>query len=130
MIVRTTYNPGHNPFAPQPRVRFDGSRKLGDAGVTYEFNVKIQRIESDATQVQWDSEVERSFEGFTEYVRGRWPWLGAVYFTGRSGGWLAIEDPSGRMTGRTLVAIQKQVGLSLQAFKRHMVAEYPRGVSP
>ncbi len=120
------YNPGANPFAPQPRIRFDGKRKLGDAGVTYEFNVKIQRIESSATQEQWDCEVESSREAFEEYLRRRWPWIGGIYFSGRSGGWLSIEDPSGRMTGRTLIAMQKQVGAALKAFKAHMVKEYPR----
>jgi hypothetical protein len=125
-IVRGTYNPGMRPFAPQPVCRFDADKKIGDAGVTYEWNVKIYGLASDATTEQWDGAVADAFDAFEAYAHCRWPWLGSIYFSGRSGGWLAVHDLHGKMTERSLGAMRKVVDKALRAFKRHMITEYPR----
>jgi hypothetical protein len=125
-FTRGRYNPGMNPFAPQPVIRFDGDKTIGDAGVTYEFNVKLHRVRSNATEEQWSFAARDAFDAFETYARGRWPWVGAVYQNGRSGGWLAVEDPQGRMTKRTLAAMQTAVEKALAKFKRHMVTTYPQ----
>jgi hypothetical protein len=117
---------GMNPFAPQPRVRFESRWNLGDPGAVYEFNVKIYRLESDASEGDWYHEVQSALEDFQTAVHKKYPWVGDVHFTGRSGGWLAVEDPDGRMTRAKLEAIGKLVGAGLSRFKKHMVSEYPR----
>ena len=128
-FTRGHYNPGMRPFAPQPICRFDGDKKLGDAGVTYEFNVKVFGCRCSATCDQFDAAARGAFEAFESYARERWPWIGNIYQNGRSGGWLAVHDPRGQMTKRSLAAMQKAVDKALRAFKRHMVTEYPQ-VSP
>ncbi|HXB28059.1 MAG TPA: hypothetical protein VNV25_25235 [Gemmatimonadaceae bacterium] len=126
ILSHGTYNPGARPFAPQPVCRFDGDKKIGDPGVTYEFNVKIYGLASNADQVDWDDEVSTALSHFKLRARLRWPWIGSIEFSGRSGGWLAVEDPQGKMTKRSLEAMQKVVAKGLAAFKRHMIRTYPR----
>lgn len=123
---RAVVNPGMNPFAPQPSVRFPGESKLGDAGVPYEFNVKIMRLESDASEEDYYHEAQRALESFQSAMHAKYPWLGDMHFSGRSGGWLTIEDPQGKMTKPKLAAIRKAVGAALAKFKAHMMKEYPR----
>jgi hypothetical protein len=120
------YNPGMNPFAPMPKVRFPGGSKLGDAGVPYEFNVKIMRLESDAPEDVYYQEVQDALADFEAAMHRKYPWLGSMYFSGRSGGWLTIEHPTGKMTKAKLEVIAKAVGAALARFKQHMVTEYPR----
>jgi hypothetical protein len=124
--VRATYNPGHNPFLPQPVARFDADGRLGDVGLVYEFNVKIHGLPSNADQDNWDWEVETALRAFKISFEHRHPWADVEGFTGRSGGWLAIKDTTGRMTPRTLEITQQRVKEALEAFKKHMVARYPR----
>jgi hypothetical protein len=126
IYAKATYNPGMHPFAPQPVVRFDGDAKLGDAGVAYEFNVKIRRLNSAAVETDWSDEAELARQELRSELHAKWPWLGDPYFTGRSGGWLAITDPSGRMTRRTLEAMRRSVGKALAAFKKYMREIYSR----
>lgn len=125
MIVRANYNPGMNPFAPQPAVRFPRDAKPGDAGVEYEFNVKIRKIACAATQDEWDQEVSVALDRFRDGMR-RYKGLAGFYFTGRSAGWLLIKDVDGRMTEGRLLAIRRRVGKALAEFKRYMVETYPR----
>lgn len=125
--LRQRYNPGMNPFAPMPKVRFESRWTLGDPHAVYEFNVKIMGLASDASEEQWSWEVDQAREAFEHDLRAKYPWVGSVYFTGRSGGWLAVDDPAGKMTKVKLAAISKMVGAALASFKRHMVEEYPRG---
>jgi hypothetical protein len=121
------YNPGMNPFAPMPSVRFETRWALGDPGAVYEFNVKIHGLPSNASEEQWDREVRRAFRAFETMLRARYPWLGELSFTGRSAGWLAIEDAEGRMTIETLNALSDAVDAALARFKQTMVRVYPRG---
>lgn len=125
-IVRASYNPGMNPFAPQPSCRFDPNAKVGGVGVVYEFNVKIRGLASNASEEQWDREVTLALRAFTISLRARYPWLEVEGFTGRSGGWVAIKDTQGRMRLRTLAAVDRDVTEAVEAFKKHMVARYPR----
>jgi hypothetical protein len=129
-IVKGSYNPGMNPFAPQPLARFRADGKLGDAGLTYEFNVKIQKIDCEADFVDWDIDRQMAYQDFEEVLRRKYPFFTLEGFTGRSGGWLAIQDPQGRMTEKRLETIQKMVGAALKQFKKDMIAAYPRKVEP
>ena len=124
MIARANYNPGMRPFEKPWGCRFEG--ELGAAGTVYEFNVKIQKIECDCPQDEWDDEVRLRVEEFERMIRRTYKGIGAIYFTGRSAGWLAIEDVDGRMTEDRLNAIDGRVRAALKQFKRDMVATYPR----
>jgi hypothetical protein len=125
-IIKARYNPGMNPFAARIPCRFDGDSNLGDAGVVYEFNVKIYRLASNASEGAWYREVESARERFHEEVANRWPGLDVTGFTGRSAGWLCVEDTTGQMTEKRLAALERMVTKALERFKRHMVAKYPR----
>jgi len=125
-IVKGPYNPGMNPFAAQPSIRFDADRKLGDAGGDYEFNVKLYNVACSATEREWSADVETARDEFEQVMRRRYPWLTGFHFTGRSAGWLVIRDPEGKMTMRRLLAIGKAVEKAVEQFKRDMMQCYPR----
>ncbi len=117
------YDPTWGPF---PSVRHEGT--LGDAGVVYEFNVKLRsRVPTSASWETMMEEAERALEDFADQLREKNKWIGNVYFTGRSGGWLAVEDREGRMTRAKLDAIAKKVGAGLKSFKKYLAEEYPEG---
>jgi hypothetical protein len=123
MIVQGYYNAGMNPFAKQLRCRFEGD--LGAVGTVYEFNVKIHRLPSAASEEDWYFEVEKARAEFETRLQVRHPsWL--VAFTGRSGGWLTIEDREGKMTEKRLEALADRVDRALDRFKARMVKKYPR----
>jgi len=125
-IVQGTYNPGMNPFQPPPELRFSSQWKLGDAGAVYEFYAKIMRIEADISEDDWEHEARMAFKEFEQKLRKKYPWVGRVYFTGRSGGWIAVDDPQGKMTESRLLAISKMVQSALAQFKKDIVRAYPR----
>jgi hypothetical protein len=125
-FTRGPYNPGMNPFAPLPSVRFPGDSKIGDARVPYEFNVKIYRIEANASVEDLVIERDDHLAVFREAMCKKYPWLGSMYFSGRSGGWLTIEDPQGKMTRPRLLAISDAVDVALARFRQHLIKEYPR----
>lgn len=129
-IVKATYNPGMNPFLPQPVCRFDCDSRIGDEGVTYEFNVKILKIQSSADFVDWDIERQVAYGDFELLLQKKFPFFTLQGFTGRSGGWLALEDPQGRMTEARLKKIQKLVAVALLSFKKHMIATFPLEETP
>jgi hypothetical protein len=116
-----------NPWAPIPDVRFETRWKLGDPGAVYEFNVKLYSMGlGTISDVEWEHDVRVAYEEFERALRKKYPWLGPMYFTGRSGGWLAIEDPKGQMTKPRLLAISKAVQAAKAQFKKDMRAAWPR----
>jgi len=117
------YNPGMNPFVPLPSVRYHG--KLGAPGTVYEFNVKLLTMRANITEEQLWDEVRSALATFQVALMKKFPWVGEVYFTGRSAGWLAIQDPKGQMTMARLVAMSKMVEASLDRFKARIVKNYP-----
>ena len=119
-------NPGMNPFAPQARVRLHDQWRIGDIGAVYEFNVKLGRVESDAPQDVWDQDVWTALDQFKQELRRKYPWIGDMHLTGRSGGWLAIEDPKGKMTKAKLETIAKLVEAGKRQFVKDMEQAYPR----
>jgi hypothetical protein len=120
-------NPGMNPFAPQAQVRLPSDKSLGDAGAVYEFNIKLYRVESNASELEWEEDSRMALEEFEYDLREKYPWIGRMYQTGRSGGWLAVEDPNGKMTKATLKSISKRVEAAKRQFVKDMEQAYPRG---
>ena len=125
-IVKATYNPGAHPFLPQPTIRFDANARIGDEGVTYEFNVKIMKLNCEADFIDWDCERQAAYADFELVLSKKYPFFELAGFTGRSGGWLALIDQKGRMTEARLKTIQKMVDKALKEFKQRMIREYPR----
>jgi len=119
-------NPGMDPFAPQAQVRLEDKWRLGDAGAVYEFNVKLYRIQSSATEEEWEQDRVLAVEEFETELRNKYPWIGEMYMTGRSAGWFAIEDPEGKMTKKTLEAISGLVEAAKRRFVKDMEEIYPR----
>jgi len=116
-----------NPFAPPVTVRLNNRWRLGDEGAVYEFNIKLRQVWSAASEYDWDDEVRAALEDLEDELRKKYPWIGSVYVTGRSGGWFAIEDPRGKMTKAKVDAIAAMVGTAKRHFVKHMEATYPRG---
>ena len=119
-------NPGMNPFAPQADVRMHNRWSLGDVGAAYEFNIKIHGVKSDAPEDVWEEDSQMALEEFEAKLRKKYPWIGRMYRTGRSGGWLAIEDPKGKMTKATVEAMSKMVEAAKLRFVKDMEYAYPR----
>jgi hypothetical protein len=115
-----------NPFAPQAQVRLDNQWRLGDIGAVYEFNVKLGRVEADVSDDVWEQEIWVALDQFKQELKRKYPWIGNMYMTGRGPGWLAIEDPKGKMTKGTLEAIAKRVGAGRRQFIMGMEQAYPR----
>jgi len=115
-----------NPFVPQAQVRLENRWQLGDAGAIYEFNVKLYRVQSSATEEEWEQDRVLAVEEFETELRNRYPWIGEMYMTGRSAGWFAIEDPKGKMTKKTLETISGLVEAAKRRFVKDMEQAYPR----
>jgi hypothetical protein len=119
-------NPGMNPFGPQAQIRLESQWQLGDAGAVYEFNIKLRRVQSSASDVEWEQDVGTALEEFEYELQKKYPWIGRVYTTGRSGGWLAVEDPNGKMTKATLQSMSQMVEAAKRQFVKDMEQAYPR----
>jgi len=119
-------NPGMNPFAPQAQVRLENRWQLGDVGAVYEFNVKLHRVQADVPDPIWEQDVRAAMEEFKTALKRKYPWIGETYLTGRSAGWLAVEDPEGKMTKKTLEDIAKRVESAKRQFVKDMEEAYPR----
>lgn len=100
--------------------------EVGDAGAVYEFDIKLPRIEGvrAMTNEEFDMEASDSIEDFVSLLRDRYTWIGDVYQTGRSGGWLAIEDKKGLATKAKLLKIQELIESAQKNFIRHLQANY------
>lgn len=124
MGARARNQPGM--LRADPRIRYEKKWKVGDPGAIYEFNIKLGRI--DAPRLT-DEALEREALGAIEYfeesrLRARYPWIGRVYRTGRSGGWLAVEDKTGGATKEDILEIADTVDESREHFERRMEETY------
>jgi len=114
-----------NPFAPQARVRLEDRWRLGDIGAVYEFNIKLGRVDAECSEAQWEQDARTALDEFEQMLRKKYPWIGNIHTTGRSGGWLAIEDPKGKMTKATLATIAKLVEAGKRQFVKDMEQAWP-----
>ncbi len=107
-------------------VRLKKGWEVGDAGAVYEFDIKLGRIEGvrGMTNEEFEMEASDSIEDFVARLRDRYTWIGNVYQTGRSGGWLAIEDKKGLATEAKLLKIDKLIDEAQKNFIRHLQANY------
>jgi hypothetical protein len=61
-----------------------------------------------------------------QLVKRKYPWVGAMYMTGRGPGWFAVEDPKGKMTKAKLKEMSQLVEAERRQFIKDMEEAYPR----
>lgn len=108
-------------------MRLEKRWQVGDPGAVYEFDIKLPRITGvrDITNEEFEIEAEDSIQFFVEDLRERYSWIGQVYQTGRSGGWLAIEDKKGLATTAKLENISKMIDEAMKDFIKQLRSQYP-----
>ena len=105
-------------------MRYETKYKFGEPAV-YEFDVKLRHLRGvNITDGQLEGEVESALDAFADYLRGRYKWIGNVYLTGRSGGWLAVEDDDGKARQSTLHTIDKLVSEAVRKFQKDLRESY------
>ncbi len=100
--------------------------EVGDAGAVYEFDIKLPKIDGvDISNDDFEIEAMDSIQDFVRELKRRYSWIGNVYQTGRSGGWLAIEDKTGGATKAKTRKINDLVREAKDNFVRYIKDEYP-----
>ena len=119
-------NARHDPtWGPQARMRFDNKYTIGEPGAVYEFNVKMRHLRG--VNISNDQLMEETYDALRSFERdvlSKYGWVGDVSLTGRSGGWLAIEDISGKATKVKLDKIAQEVERDLRAFQKRLREQY------
>ena len=113
------------PLEPDSRIRWETKHRIGQAGAVYEFNVKLPRI-PEATFTEEDLYIERDIAlmVFKDLLKQDFKWVGDVYFTGRSSGWLAVEAGKGGATQKQILDIADRVDDARDEFVRYLREEY------
>lgn len=109
-----------------PRIRIETKYKSGEPGAVYEFNVKFHKRDYSA-DVDDDTmyiEVREAVDVFADLLRDQFPWVGEVYLTGRSGGWLAVEDKQGKATNKKIEQIADMVDDARVEFGKYLDEAY------
>lgn len=115
-------------------MRLESRYEVGQPGARYEFNVKLSlklaragvEISDEVLALEADDAVGR----FAEELRERYPWVGEVYQTGRSHGWLAIQDRTGGATEEDLRAIDEWVDSEREIFEDDIIARFGPDAPP
>ena len=99
---------------------------VGDRGAVYEVRVKLSmRIRGvKITEHELAADTDAAVEEFSDVLRSEYPWIGRVYLTGRSNGWLAIEDAKGKATKDALEAIHERVNEARKDFETSIIESY------
>lgn len=101
---------------------------VGDLGAVYEFKIKIQKLDAPGmTDEDFEHEVEVALEEFIPNLQKRFSWIGEIYRTGRTNGWLAIRDDYGKATKKSIETIAKMVEAARRQFKRDVEASAKTG---
>jgi hypothetical protein len=112
------------PLEPDARLRWETKYEIGDPGAVYEFNVKFGAPGAKFSDDDLQFERDHAVKVFEDILRGDYPWVGNVYLTGRSGGWLAVEDKKGGATEDAVLAILERVEDARDEFVKYMKEEY------
>jgi len=106
--------------------RYEQGKKIGDPDVEYEFNIKLPPFDAEITNDDFEAEVKAAI-GYLKYkFRSRYSWIGAMGQTGRSGGWLFIQDRTGGATKAKLGKIIDIITAEKKSFIKRMERLYPR----
>lgn len=105
------------------RVRYEGD--LGEPGSVYEFDIRLPVIRGvKIDNEDFEFEAQHSLKEFERELRRTYTWIGQCYQTGRSGGWLAVEDKRGLATEAKLRRIMDKIDQAQAAFIRFLKSEY------
>jgi hypothetical protein len=106
-------------------MRYETKYEIGDVGAVYEFNVKMYHLRGvNITDDELEIDVNDALDSFADQLRKRYKWIGRVYLTGRSGGWLAIEDRTGKARKATLEKIDDTVNQAVRDFQSWLRKQY------
>jgi hypothetical protein len=108
-------------------MRYEQKYEIGDVGAVYEFDVKLPVLYPDVpllSDAQLEADTEVAVEEFAEVLRKRYKWVGEVYLTGRSNGWLAVVDAKGGATERALKTIHGLVDAAYERFVKDLRDTY------
>ncbi len=106
--------------------RWDQGHEIGDKDVEYEFNIKLPPFDADMTDDDFEAEAKAAIGYLKTKLRDRYSWIGAMGQTGRSGGWLFIQDRTGGATKAKLRKIIETVTAAKKSFIKQMERLYPR----
>ncbi len=105
--------------------RWDEGKKVGDPGVEYEFDIKMPKLNVDMTNAEYENEAHDEIQWFKGELKTRYKWIGRIEQTGRSGGWLMVQDVKGGATKAKLQAIIRMVESAMKRFIKRLEEEYP-----
>ncbi len=119
--------PGHlgPAYSLESSCRWDERYKIGDQGAEYEFDIKLPRLATGATDEEFTAEADQALDVLAQELRRRYSWIGRVGRAGRSGGWLAIEDTKGLATFAKLEKIIDMVAKAKSDFADFLETYYP-----
>jgi hypothetical protein len=116
---KTRYEPT---WGQIPDMRTEGP--VGKTGAVYEFNVKLPKLDVELSDDEFYVETDLAVRAFADTLRDKYDWVGEVYQTGRSGGWLAVQDRQGKARERSLRQISELVQTELKKFVDYLTEEY------
>lgn len=106
--------------------RWDTRDAVGNVGVEYEFEIKIPTISGvDCTNAEFEDLASQFIADFKRTLKSRYTWVGDVYTSGRSGGWLTVVDKKGLATREKLKTIIGLVEKGKRAFVKELKYQYP-----
>ena len=108
-------------------MRYEQKYEIGDVGAVYEFDVKLPVLYPHVpllSDARLEEETETAVEEFAAMLRARYKWVGEVYLTGRSNGWLAVVDAKGGASLRTLEMIHGLVDAAYDQFVKGLKVAY------
>jgi hypothetical protein len=107
-------------------MRLEKKWSVGDRGAEYEFRVKLSmRVRGvKISDNELGMETEQAVELFADELRNDYPWVGRVGLTGRSGGWLLVEDARGQATEDELSDINARVDQARKDFETALIESF------
>ncbi len=106
-------------------MRLEKGIEIGDPGAVYEFEIKIQKLHDvDMTDEELERESQTAIRDFARELKNRYSWIGKIYQTGRSGGWLAVQDIDGGGTWSKIQAIIRLVDKAQEKFVKYIEKKY------
>lgn len=106
--------------------RYDSQARVGDKGVEYEFEIKMPVLDIEISDHEFENDARVAFKRLAAQLQSRYSWIGEVYQTGRSGGWMAFKDTRGLATPAKLRTIVGLVEEAKKKFAWQLLIDYPR----
>lgn len=106
-------------------MRYEKGSEIGDLGVTYDFDIRLPVFRGiQISDANFGREAQESLQYVKRRIKRAFPWVGRIEQTGRSGGWLSVEDPKGKANKTKLQHIAKIVDEERDMFMRMLKKNY------